>query len=165
MIVPYLLDTNTLISAHRQYYPFDFCPGFWAWLEQKHNQKRIFSVDAVYAELRRGDDELSRWAEAMNSRGFFLAASNLDIAPGVRQLTKWASDSDFTPDARHEFNDSTDLILIAYANTQVYTVVTDEKPEPHRRNKVKIPDACSALQLQCINLFDLMRAEGIRLVV
>jgi len=34
LIVPYLLDADTLISAHRQYYPFDFCPGFWTWLEK-----------------------------------------------------------------------------------------------------------------------------------
>lgn len=163
--MPYLLDTDTLISAHRQYYPFDFCPGFWSWLEQKHGQGRIFSVDAVYVELQPGGDKLSRWAKTMNRRGFFLNAGKADITPAITRLTQWVNASDFTPEAIHELNDSADLLLIAFAKTHGYTVITNEKSEPHRKNKVKIPDACSALQLQCINLFDLMRAEGIRLVV
>ena len=88
--MPYLLDTDTLIGAHKQYYPFDFCPGFWSWLEQKHGQGRIFSVDAVYAELRRGDDELSRWAKTMNQRGFFLATDDAIISDFSR-LAQWVS--------------------------------------------------------------------------
>lgn len=55
--------------------------------------------------------------------------------------------------------------LIAFAKAQNWTVVTDEKSEPARKNKVKIPDACNALQLQCMNLFDMMRAEKIRLFI
>ena len=34
----YLLDTNIFINAHRQYFPIDFCPAFWSFLE-KLNQK------------------------------------------------------------------------------------------------------------------------------
>lgn len=165
MTVRYLLDADTLISAHRQYYPFDFCPGFWDWLEQKHKRGRVFSVDAVYAELQRGGDELSRWAKTMKQRGFFLDAGKVDIAPAIFRLSQWVSASNFTPEAIHEFNDSADLLMIAFAKVQNCTVVTDEKSEPARRNKVKIPDACNELQLQCVNLFDLMRAEKIQLVI
>lgn len=162
--MPYLLDTDTLISAHRQYYPFDFCPGFWSWLEQKHGQGRIFSVDAVYAELRRGDDELSRWAKTMNQRGFFLATDDAIISD-ISRLAQWVSKSNFTQAAAHEFNDSADMLLVAFAKARDCAVVTAEKSEPARKSKIKIPDACNALQLQCINIFDMMRAENIRLVI
>lgn len=163
--MPYLLDADTLVSAHRQYYPFDFCPGFWAWLEQKHKQGRIFSVDVVYAELQRGDDELSRWAKTMKRQGLFLATDSAAIVPGIRSLAQWVSASNFTQAAAHEFNDSADMVLVAFAKARDCAVVTAEKSEPARKNKVKIPDACNALQLQCMNLFDLMRAEGIRLIL
>jgi len=165
LIVPYLLDADTLISAHRQYYPFDFCPGFWTWLEQKHSQGRVFSADVVYAELQRGDDELSRWAKTMNRQGFFLNAGQAHIGPALTRLAQWVSAPNFTQAAVHEFHASADMVLVAFAKAHGYAVVTAEKSEPARKNKVKIPDACNALELQCVNLFDLMRAEGIRLVL
>jgi len=166
----YLLDADTLISAHRQYYPFDFCPGFWTWLEQKHSQERVFSVDAVYAELQRGDDELSRWAKTMKRRGFFLDADKVNIAPAFAELTRWVNASDFTPEAFDKFYQtdgrlSADPVLIAYAKTCDMVVVTNEKSEPEAKKTVKIPDACKATQLQYIDLFALLRKEKIRLVL
>ena len=166
----YLLDANTLISAHRQYYPFDFCPGFWAWLEHKHSQGRIFSVDAVYAELRRGDDELSQWAKAMNHKGFFLDAGKVDIVPAIAQLTRWVHASNFTPEAIDKFYKSggqlsADPVLIAYAKTHGLVVVTNEKSEPEAKKTIKIPDVCKAIQLKYIDLFALLRKEKIRLIL
>ena len=29
----WLLDTNVLVNAKRDYYGFEFCPGFWDWLD------------------------------------------------------------------------------------------------------------------------------------
>lgn len=29
----WLLDTNVLVNAKRDYYGFEFCPGFWEWLD------------------------------------------------------------------------------------------------------------------------------------
>gem|GEM_PF-6918350 len=29
----YLLDSDVLIRAKNDHYGFDFCPGFWDWLE------------------------------------------------------------------------------------------------------------------------------------
>jgi len=161
----YLLDADALISAHRQYYPFDFCPGFWAWLKQKHEQKRVFSVDAVYAELQRGDDELSRWAKTMKRKGFFLATDSAAIVPDISRLSQWVSMSNFTQAAAHEFNDSTDMVLVAFAKTCGMVVVTNEKSEPEAKRTVKIPDACKAMQLQYIDLFELLRKEKIRLIL
>ena len=31
----YLIDTNILITAKNSYYPFDFCSGFWAFVQDK----------------------------------------------------------------------------------------------------------------------------------
>jgi len=32
----YLLDANVLITAYRQWYGFDFCPGFRDWILRSH---------------------------------------------------------------------------------------------------------------------------------
>ena len=50
----YLLDANVFIEAHRKYYGFAICPGFWLALVRQHERKRIFSIDKVKAELACG---------------------------------------------------------------------------------------------------------------
>ncbi len=32
----YLLDANVFIDAKNRYYGFDFCPGFWDWVDLAH---------------------------------------------------------------------------------------------------------------------------------
>lgn len=66
----YLLDSNVLISAKNLHYGFDFCPGFWEWLEQASAAGIVHSVEAVYNELVGGDDDLAKWAK--DHRSFFL---------------------------------------------------------------------------------------------
>ncbi|ASC73377.1 hypothetical protein XM38_043420 [Halomicronema hongdechloris C2206] len=39
----YLLDTNIFIQAKNDYYGFDLCPGFWAWLEQQNEANTVFT--------------------------------------------------------------------------------------------------------------------------
>jgi hypothetical protein len=68
--MPYLLDANTLIQAKNEYYGFDVCPGFWAWLEQQNAAGEVFSIDRIQQELERGNDELAAWATAYGN-GFF----------------------------------------------------------------------------------------------
>lgn len=41
----YLLDANVFIQAKNLHYGFDFCPGFWDWLDQAHAAGRVFSVE------------------------------------------------------------------------------------------------------------------------
>lgn len=51
------------IRAKNDYYGFDFCPGFWDWLDQAHRNGIAFSVEAVYDELVAGGDDLAGWAK------------------------------------------------------------------------------------------------------
>ena len=48
----YVLDANVLIQAHRLYYAFPICPGFWDCLLQHHQAGRILSIDKVRAQAR-----------------------------------------------------------------------------------------------------------------
>lgn len=67
----FLLDANVLIAAHRSYYAFDLCPGFWASVIQGCGAKRIFSTRRVQAELEAGGDALANWVKQKLPAGFF----------------------------------------------------------------------------------------------
>lgn len=57
----YLLDANVFIEAKRRHYGFDFCPGFWDWLDRATDRGVVRSVSQVAAELLSAGDELSDW--------------------------------------------------------------------------------------------------------
>lgn len=52
----YLIDTNVLVEAKNRYYAFDIAPGFWAWLQQAHQQSHVCSIEPVRDELLIGND-------------------------------------------------------------------------------------------------------------
>lgn len=69
----YLLDANCFIEAKNRYYSFDFCPGFWKWLDQQNQLGVVYSIDDIGIELARGHDDLATWTKTKKSGGgFFL---------------------------------------------------------------------------------------------
>ena len=69
-----------LITAHRSYYAFDICPGFWAAVQTGHSASRIYSTQRVLTELKRGGDVLMDWVEQELSADFFLDDSALGVS-------------------------------------------------------------------------------------
>src|SRR5262245_17874640 len=123
--MPYLLDSDRFIQAHRTWYGLDICPGFWAWLEQQNGLGRVFSIDKVRDELFEIDDELKAWAQRQGS-GFFLpvdsAAQNY-----YSQIAMWVqSSSVFAQQHIASFLSKADPWLVAYAAAHNYTVITGE---------------------------------------
>ncbi|MGI6362191.1 MAG: DUF4411 family protein [Bacillota bacterium] len=60
----YLLDANVFITAFKSYYAFDIAPGFWNSLIRLAQAGRVKSIDRVYNELGRVEDELFAWARS-----------------------------------------------------------------------------------------------------
>lgn len=52
----YFLDTNIFINAHRQYFPIDFCPAFWSFLEKLNQNGEVYSIENVWWKIARGSD-------------------------------------------------------------------------------------------------------------
>ena len=56
----YLLDANVFMEAHRRYYAFDLCPGFWECLLHHHRRRRQHvlstAVTRICARLRAAVD-------------------------------------------------------------------------------------------------------------
>jgi hypothetical protein len=160
----YLLDSNVFIEAKNRYYPFDVVPGFWDWVQAAHQTSDVRIVEAVRDELVDANDDLSTWIKAMPS-SFVLPATAISIDI-LRNLSAWANGgSQYSAAAVAEFLSVADYFLVAHARTVNATVVTNEVPAPAAKKRIKVPDACNALGVGYLSPFDMMRAEGVRLIL
>lgn len=158
----YLLDANVLIRAKNDYYGFDFCPGFWDWLETMDAAGVVHSVEAVYNELTAGDDELSEWAR--EHKGFFLPTTSAELV-SIAAVNRWAiNSSDYEAAAKNEFARVADSFLIGHAHAGGHTVVSHEVISDGRR-RIKIPNAAIANGVRHLSPFRMLRAERARFVL
>lgn len=160
----YLLDSNAFMEASRTYYGFDIAPGFWAWLGDPSLAGQVASIDAVKDEITAGSGDLVAWARTRPG-AFWLPDTDGTVA-SMRELAVWATapERQYRQDAVDEFLDSADLKLIAHAMATGAVVVTREQPAPESRKKIKIPDACRAVNVAWTDPFSLYRTLGMRLV-
>lgn len=158
----YLLDANVLITAHRQWYGFDFCPGFWGWVEKEHAAGRVFSVARVRSELVGTDDDLATWARGLPD-GFFLQESDSEAA-SFAALGSWVRGQPYQAAAVATFLQSADAALVAQAQSRSCTVVTLEVRANSARI-VKIPDACVGLRVDYMTPYAMLRTARARLVL
>ncbi len=161
---PYLLYADVFINSHQCQYGMDFCPAFWDWLTAKNGSGRIFSIDRICSELKVFDDTLCVWAKERGD-GFFLPFDQkaTDHLPKVMGWVK--QQARFKPSAVDGFGAGADMYLIAYALAHGYVIVTREVAAPASLTKVKIPDVCAGVGVQCILLWRLLRAEGAKFVI
>ncbi len=162
------MDANCFIQPKNQYYGFDFCPGFWDWLEQQNKAGIVFSITSIAIELDCIQDELARWAKTKDAT-FFLPVDNLTTT-SMSQIANWVNSSS-AGFSRHQiqvFLSCADPFLIAYALAHNYTVVTLETPSLNKKStksKIKIPDICQYFNVPCVTIFQLLRQEGARLII
>ena len=158
----YLLDANVFIEGKNRYYGFDFCPGFWDWLDAGNAANRIFSIEKVADELAAGADELSEWAAHRQQRMFLPVEP--PMLDSLRQVTSWVMGQAYLPRAVTTFFEGADYYLVGQALALGYTVVSLEKPEA-KLSKVKIPDACVGLGVRYVTPFEMLRNERARFVL
>ena len=153
----YLLDSDVFIQAKNMHYGFDFCPAFWDWLVRENRAGKVYSVEKVFEELNKQQDDLSSWAKD-RGRSFFLPLNSTSTA-ALTSTSGWAMGQDYEPRAVNDFFQKADYFLVAQAVALGYTVVTHEV-RAQSKNKIKIPDACDDLTVECISPFEMLRTEG-----
>ncbi len=158
----YLIDTSVFIHAKNFHYGFDFCPAFWDWIDQANRDGIVLSVRRVYEEIRDGDDDLAEWAK-VRARTLFVDPDE-SINESFRAVSDWTRVAGYSAAQVAAFLDAADYYLVAHGHADDHVVVTHEVVAP-RRNKIKIPDACRALGVECITPFQMLRAEGARFVL
>ena len=161
----YVLDSDVFMTAARTYYAFDLAPAFWQGLVQQARNGRLLSIDRVKDEIRRGKDKLATWADHDFHR-WFVSTKDGAIRAEYRLLMTWAANhTHFTDAAKAEFADArnADAWLVAYAKAHGAIVVTNEKLDNNIRRRIKIPNACHAFAVPYVDVFQMLRALGLRL--
>ena len=122
----------------------------------------LCSIDKIGDELDVVDDDLTVWAK---SRKQMFFAVDVATAPSLATLATWAAAGAYRPAAKNTFLASADYQLVAYAHAHNHTVVTHEKSSPDSLSNIKMPDACSAMGVTCIDPFAMLRNERARFVL
>jgi len=149
----YAIDTCSITAMCRTY-PIDVFPSAWNKLDELASSGVVISTEQVLQELKAQDDEAHEWAKGFKE--IFLpldeevqgtASLVLGTHPELIDLKRRKSGAD--------------PFLIATAKIKSCAVVTEEKPSggPHRP---KIPDVCGAYGLECINVLEMLRREGLK---
>lgn len=159
----YLLDANIFIQAKNLHYGFDFCPAFWQWLEEQNAAGKVASIDKVADELYAGDDTLTEWAKSVG-KTFFLSADQ-PVVEAMTDVSVWSKEQNYTPSALSTFLQVADCWIIAYAKAHEWTVVTHERPEFNKISKIKIPEVCIGLDIECIDPYAMLRRERARFIL
>ncbi len=160
----FVVDSNFFIQAHRAIYPLDIAIGFWIKVKQLADTGKIVSIDKVKKELYVKNDALKVWCRENLPEDFFKDTS--EVISEYVQVSSWAvsMNGHYLPNALNEFLDSeeADAFLVAYAlaDPQNRVIVTQETSEPKRKNKVKIPEPCNALNVQFLNTIEMFRQLG-----
>lgn len=157
----YLLDANVFIEAKNRYYGLDFCPAFWAWLEDRNAAGVVFSVEHVLDELKAGADDLTVWAK---SRRHMFLTPGTEVLPSLRLLSNWAASGNFDQAAADTFLQAADYYLVAHAHAHGMTVVTQEVASDTRK-RIKIPNVCVELGIKFMAPFQMLRVEQARFVL
>jgi hypothetical protein len=156
----FLLDANVFIEAHRRYYAFDICPGYWAALIAYHNSSQLCSIDRVRDELLAQTDELARWVQQLPG-SFFEATGDPSVSSWFGRLIAWVqAQSRFFLLAKQAFAAGADGWLIAYARAHGFVIVTKEVLNPNIKRRVPIPDVCTAFGVDYTDIFGMLRALG-----
>jgi hypothetical protein len=159
--VAYLLDSDVLIQAKNLHYGFDFCPAFWAWIDERHATGAVFSIEKVGDELKAGADDLASWA---SSRPELFLKPDSAVIPSLQTVSQWATNGAYSPAAVSTFLQVADYYLIAHAHAHQHIVVTHEVVA-HGTKKIKIPNACIDLGVKCMTPFEMLRLETARFVL
>lgn len=158
----YLLDSNTFIEAKQRYYGLDFCPAYWDWLDNANANQSVFSIDHVAVELLAGNDELVPWVKTRRS-AFFLQPDQT-VLQSLSAVSTWATGGQYDQSAVTTFLAVADSYLVAHPHAHGHIVVTHEGADTLPK-KVKIPNACAAMNVQWMNTFEMLRIENARFIL
>jgi hypothetical protein len=162
----YVIDSNVLMQAHRLYYAFPICPGFWDCLLRQHNSGRIVSVDKVRGEIQPGDG-LHRGVQTSAPTSFFASTKEATVMGNYAALLAWVQqEKQFMQAAKDEFAQVADGWLAAYAQAhRKHVVVTMEEHAPQAKKKVPLPNVCLRFDVPYTDTFTMLKDLGARLIL
>ena len=165
MILLHLLDANTLITANRDYYPFDQVPEFWTWLKYQGESGRVKIPQEIMDEIKAGrkeNDPLLDWISQEDVEAALLLVEAVDVQM-VRYVMDCGYGSNLTDVEVEAIGKDPFLIAYALANSAERYVVTAETSRPSaRRQNRRIPDVCTSVGVQSCGPFAMNKTLGFR---
>lgn len=130
-------------------------PQFWNKMDEGVSSGLIFSSKMVLEEVSKQDDDVFAWAKARDDMFHKLDQLTLNTAAEItRNFPKLINTS--------QEKDMADPFLIALAKVKDAVLVTQETPLRNSPKRMKIPDVCEAMSVQCINILGMVKALGWR---
>lgn len=151
----YVVDTCSFTTLKRVYPP-DVVPGAWDAISEMADSGIIISSREIYLEIEAQDDGIYEWAR--NHQDIFVPLEDSIQVKATEILRDYPNILDL-----RQLKSSADPFLIATAMVKSCAVVTEEQPTGPGSKIIKIPNVCRSLNVTCISLLDLLRAEGVRL--
>jgi len=144
--------------------PIDIFVTVWKKVDDLIGEGRLVSPDYVLDEIRRGDDDLIKWAN--RRKRMFKTPTPSQIKrvteivtafPGIAHSDKVTPDADpFVIALASEKNESA---IEDYGTATEKIVVSEEKV---RGNEHRIPFVCRHYGIRCIDIYEMFREEGWR---
>ena len=165
----FLIDSNSFISAYRNFYACDIVPAYWRILAEHIKRREIILLDMVQQELEQGNDTLPKWISQQNfeicSHVSKKVIANYSYVMNYIQECGYYNAKGLESWAKNEVADPW---LIAAAMTYGYTIVSFERCDGNLntkvlRGKVKIPDVADHFDVACIDLYEMMRRLEIKI--
>ena len=168
----YILDTNTFITAKNTFYAYDIVPSFWSTLLGMFKTGKVKVIDAVADEIADGKDDLTEWfgenikksADDAGDAYVIQAKQNGTVLQNYQNIANLVmQNAQYKESEKSRFLSRADLWLIAAGKALNATIVTQEVLSGEGTRKVKIPDICQQVGVKYVNLYDMMRAVGIKI--
>lgn len=160
----YCLDSSFLVTAHRQYYPFEIFPSFWDYLLDLFKKRIVFLPEEILNEIILNQDELTEWITVnIDSITVISSQSDVKIINCYRDVINHANDCAYDPSAKSTFAGCADSWIIAQAMAFGYSVVTCEVSARESKKKIKIPDICNDLSVRNLNLIEFIKETKFRI--
>lgn len=136
----YLLDANTLITAHNTWYGQNRVPEFWRWLLHHGEAGTVKMPAEIYAEVEGGNDMLADWMRDKTTKNA-LQLGETAAPDAVQAVLRFygdpLTDSDLITIGQDPF-----LIAAALGHDD-RSVVTAENSRPARTGARRhVPNVC-----------------------
>lgn len=140
-------------------------PCFWDKLIDLAQQGVVYTLDKVQQEIMAvGDDLVAKWFKTRFPEGAILPIDDSTYTAYQAVVNDVNSKGWYSNAAIYAFSnqDKADAFLCAYAMSHLdFTVVSYEKSNPDRKNKVMLPDVCSAESVACRQVIQMFIDLGV----
>lgn len=151
----FIVDSNVFLEAANTYYAFDRVPGFWSWLSTVMSDQQVRTIEPVRDEINY-PKELVDWLDEQASRGVMIDISDPSVQAEYKDVVSWVIQQSYGPQHVTAFLDKADPWVIACAKTHGFVVVTQEQLAGPGTKKIKIPNVCNALGVDCCSTFEML---------